>query len=155
MKTKMLVMDVDGTLTDGCIYIGSSGEMMKAFHVRDGYAIAQMLPKEGILPVIITGRSSEIVSQRAKELGVVHLYQGVGDKLKKLQEIARELDICPEEIAYIGDDLNDLDCIHNCGISACPSDAAGEVCEAVDFVCSRPGGRAAVREFVEYLLTLN
>lgn len=147
-KIKMMVMDVDGTLTDGCIYIGDAGEMMKAFHVQDGYGIAQILPKHGIIPVIITGRSSEIVKRRALELNITHLHQGVADKLAKLKEIAESLGAEPAEIAYIGDDLNDLACIHFCGYTACPADAVPEVLEAVDYVCKRSGGRGAVREFI-------
>lgn len=149
MSIKMLVMDVDGTLTDGHIYIGAEGEMMKAFHVQDGYAIAHVLPEKGIVPVIITGRSSKIVERRAAELKIQHLHQGVSDKLSKLREVAGELGIGAEEIAYIGDDLNDLDCIRCCGLTACPADAVPEILNAVDYVCERNGGRGAVREFID------
>ena len=152
MKIKMLVMDVDGTLTDGHIYVGAEGEMMKAFHVQDGYGIAHILPQLGITPVIITGRSSKIVEKRAKELKITHLHQGIGDKLAKLQEVARELDTAAEEIAYIGDDVNDLDCIRWCGCTACPADAVPEVLDNVDYVCRRDGGRGAVREFIDCVI---
>lgn len=149
MSIKMLVMDVDGTLTDGHIYIGAEGEMMKAFHVQDGYAIAHVLPEKGIVPVIITGRSSKIVERRAAELKIQHLHQGVSDKLSKLREVAGELGIGADEIAYIGDDLNDLDCIRYCGLTACPADAVSEILNAVEYVCERNGGRGAVREFID------
>lgn len=152
MKIKMLVMDVDGTLTDGHIYVSAEGEMMKAFHVQDGYAIVHILPEYGITPVIITGRSSKIVEKRAGELKISHLHQGVTDKLSKLKEVAAQLGAAPEEIAYIGDDVNDLDCIRYCGYSACPADAVPEVQEAVDYVCSRDGGRGAVREWIGKLI---
>ena len=152
MKIKMLVMDVDGTLTDGHIYVGAEGEMMKAFHVQDGYGIAHILPKLGITPVIITGRSSWIVEKRAAELKISHLHQGIGDKLSKLREVAAELGATAEEIAYIGDDVNDLDCISWCGCTACPADAVPEVLAAVDYVCKREGGRGAVREFVDSVI---
>ena len=112
MNVKLLVMDVDGTLTDGRIYVGAQGEVMKAFDVRDGYAIAHLLPTRGIVPVIITGRSSEIVAQRAKELKITELYQGVSDKLEKLKTVAAAYGASADEIAYIGDDLNDLPCIN-------------------------------------------
>lgn len=148
---KLLVMDVDGTLTDGCIYMGAEGEAMKAFYAQDGYAIIHILPEKHIVPVIITGRSSKIVQNRAQELNILHLYQGVQDKLPKLREIAGELGVRPEEIAYIGDDENDLDCIRWCGCTACPADAVPRVLEAVDYVCKRSGGRGAVREFIERL----
>lgn len=149
MKIKILVMDVDGTLTDGHIYIGAQGEMMKAFHVQDGYAIAHILPELGITPVIITGRSSEIVERRAAELKITHLYQGVSDKLSQLKAVAAQLGADAAEVAYMGDDVNDLDCIRWCGCSACPADAVPEVLAAVDYVCKRNGGRGALREFVD------
>ena len=152
MKIKMLVMDVDGTLTDGHIYVGAEGEMMKAFHVQDGYGIAHILPRLGITPVIITGRNSRIVEKRAAELKIGHLHQGIGDKLSKLREVAAELGATAEEIAYIGDDVNDLDCIRWCGCTACPADAVPEVLDAVDYVCKREGGRGAVREFVDSVI---
>ena len=145
MKIKMLVMDVDGTLTDGCIYMGPDGEAMKAFHAQDGYGIARLLPKEGIVPVIITGRRSRILENRAAELKITHLHQGVAEKLPKLQEIAGELGVSREEIAYIGDDLNDLECMQYCGYSACPADAVPEIVEAACYVCRRSGGRGACR----------
>ena len=150
-KIKLLVMDVDGTLTDGRIYIGAQGEVMKAFDVRDGYAIANILPRLGITPVIITGRSSAIVEQRAKELKITELYQGVADKLATLKEVAAKFTASADEVAYIGDDLNDLDCIRYCGMTACPADALPEVQKAVDYICSYDGGRGAVREFVDCL----
>lgn len=149
MKIKMLVMDVDGTLTDGHIYVGAEGEVMKAFHVQDGYGIAHILPRFGITPVIITGRTSKIVEKRASELKIAHLHQGVADKLSKLKEVAAALAVAADEIAYIGDDVNDLDCIHYCGLTACPADAVPEVTGSVDYVCQRNGGRGAVREFMD------
>ncbi len=155
MSIKLFVMDVDGTMTDGHIYISASGEMMKAFDVKDGYAIYHMLPAHDIIPVIITGRSSEIVATRAKELKITELYQGVSDKLSVLATVAAKYDATPNQIAYIGDDLNDLDAMSYCGFSACPADAVEEVLQAAKYVCKHNGGRGAVREFVEYLLTLS
>ena len=148
---RMLIMDVDGTLTDGKIYIGPSGEIMKAFDIKDGYAIAHMLPEMGIMPVIITGRQSAIVENRAKELGIKEIHQGTFDKLGTLKEIAQKYDVSPGEIAYIGDDLNDLDCIEYVGCSACPADAADAVKREVDYVCKHPGGQGALREMAERL----
>lgn len=151
MKIKMLVMDVDGTLTDGRIYIGASGEMMKAFDVKDGYGIVH-LKKHGVIPVIITGRESAIVRERAKELGIAELYQGVSDKLKQLKEVAEKFQLSPNEIAYIGDDENDLECIRYCGMTACPHDALDEVKASANYVCRHDGGKGAVREFISYFL---
>jgi len=150
MKIKMLVMDVDGTLTDGKIYMGSDGEVFKAFDVKDGYAIAH-LHEVGIIPVIITGRKSKIVENRAKELNIKEVYQGVSDKVEKLKEVAKDNGVLLEEVAYIGDDLNDLDCMSICGLSACPNDAIDEVTSNVDFKCNKNGGYGAVREFIEYI----
>ena len=151
-KIKLLVMDVDGTLTDGRIYIGAQGEMMKAFDVKDGYAIAQILPQAGVTPVIITGRNSAIVEERAKELHITELYQGVTDKLGKLKAVAKKHAVSSNEIAYIGDDLNDLECIKYCGYTGCPNDAVGEIKAKVSYVCSNNGGRGALRVFVEWFL---
>ena len=151
MKIKMLVMDVDGTLTDGKIYIGENGEVMKAFNVKDGYGIV-MAKKQGILPVIITGRKSKIVKERAKELGIEELYQGIEDKVEVLKEVAERKKILLEEIAYIGDDLNDLDCIKICGLTAAPNDAVCDVVKFVNYTCKCNGGNGAVREFIDYIL---
>ena len=148
MKIKLLVMDVDGTLTDGKIYMGENGEMMKAFNVKDGYAIAHMLPEMEIIPVIITGRKSKIVENRAKELGITELYQGVGDKLVQLKIVAEKYKAAPEEIAYIGDDINDVDGIEYCGVTACPADAVDGVKRKVTYVCKKNSGEGAVREFI-------
>lgn len=144
----MLVMDVDGTLTDGKIYMSGNGEMFKAFDIKDGYSI-YTLNKIGVIPVIITGRSSEIVTQRAKELKIKELHQGVGNKLDKLKEIISRYGITPEEVAYIGDDYNDLDCIKFCGFTGCPHDAEEDIKPYVDYVCSSNCGKGAVREFVK------
>ena len=149
MKIRLLVMDVDGTLTDGRIYMGEKGEVMKAFDVKDGYAIASFLPMMQIVPVIITGRTSKILERRAEELGIVELHQGVGDKLLKLQEIAKEYDVSEDEIAYIGDDINDISCMTYVGFSGCPKDAVEEVKEIADYICCFDGGRGAVRDFIE------
>lgn len=145
---KLLVMDVDGTLTDGCIYCSGQGEMFKAFNVKDGYAIAHILPKIDIVPVIITGRESDIVRYRASELGIKELHQGVADKLSKLIEVAQKYECTYKNIAYIGDDINDISCIEKCGLTACPADSIPEVLEKVDYICKADGGRGAVREFI-------
>lgn len=151
MSIKMLVMDVDGTLTDGAIYMSGQGEVMKAFDIKDGYAIKHILPTLGITPVIITGRKSDIVKRRAAELDIVELYQGVSDKVSVLKEVAEKHSVCAEEIAYIGDDLNDLPAIEFCGLTACPQDAVETVKAMVDHVCRHNGGRGAVREFIDLM----
>lgn len=154
-RIKMLVMDVDGTLTDGSIYMGPNGEEMKVFDVKDGYAIANMLPEMGILPVIITGRKSRIVEQRCAELGIMHLYQGVSNKLETLLRLLEEQNLKLENVAYMGDDFNDLECMKavaaDGGIPACPADAADVVRNICAYVAVHRGGKKAVREFIEQL----
>ncbi|WP_461206114.1 KdsC family phosphatase [Clostridium sp. DL1XJH146] len=151
MMIKMVVLDVDGTLTDGKIYIGSHGEIMKAFNVKDGLGIKKIQTK-GIVPVIITGRNSKIVTERAQELDIKEVHQGVHDKVEKLKQIIEKYGCEFNEIAYIGDDENDLECMKLCGIKGCPADAEGVVKKNADFVCKKDGGNGAVREFIEYLL---
>ena len=150
MKIKLLAMDVDGTLTDGRIYIGPDGEVMKAFDVKDGYGIVRFRQAGGI-PAIITGRQSRIVEQRCRELGITELRQGAADKLGCLMELAAKYQLERDEIAYIGDDLNDLDCIEYAGVSACPGDATETVRSSCSYVCASFGGRGAVREFLDML----
>jgi len=149
---KILVMDVDGTLTDGKIYMGQDGEVFKVFDVKDGYAINEILPKHGITPIIITGRISKIVENRAREIGITLVYQGVKDKLALIKKIAEENTVTMEEIAYIGDDLNDMDCLKACGLGGCPADAVDEIKRNADYITTPPGGSGAVRDFVEFLL---
>ena len=143
-------MDVDGTLTDGTIYISPNGEAMKAFNVKDGYGIVQAR-KKGIIPVIITGRKSQIVEERAKELKITELYQGIEDKLTQLKKVAEKYGVSSEQIAYIGDDLNDLECMEFCGLTGCPADAVEEIQGKVHYVCGHDGGKGAVREFIYYI----
>ena len=152
MSIKLLVMDVDGTLTDGHIYVGDNGEVMKAFNVKDGYAIVKIMPEANIIPVIITGKTSEIVKRRAAELNIEEVYQNVSDKLPLLVTIAEKYGVSSDEVAYIGDDVNDLPCIEWCGLTACPCDAVTEVLHNVDYVCKLAGGRGAVREFCEWII---
>ena len=151
---KCLVMDVDGTLTDGQIYMGCGGELIKSFNIKDGYGIKNILPLYNIIPVIITGRKSEILSLRAQELNISEVYQGITGKKPTLCEVMRRLNLSPDEVAYIGDDLNDLDCMMICGVKGCPADSHMEIKNAADYICSLPGGRGCVREFIEYVINL-
>ena len=148
----MLVMDVDGTLTDGKIYMSANGELMKAFNIKDGYAIAR-LRDYGIEPVIITGRSSEIVKQRCTELKIKELHQGIENKSYMLRDVCEKLHVELGQVAYIGDDLNDLPCMKICGYSACPSDAVVQVKDSVTYVCQAKGGDGAVREFIDHIIS--
>ncbi len=151
---KYLIMDVDGTLTDGKIYMGPNGEAMKAFSVKDGYAINFILKPAGIVPIIITARTSQIVKLRCDELGIEKVYQGNLNKITVLKEIIGEdnLSMC----AYFGDDILDLECIFAIkeagGITGCPSDAVEKVKAAVDYISAREAGTGALREFSEWLV---
>ena len=149
---KVLIMDVDGTMTDGKIYIGNNGELMKAFSSKDGYGLNVLLRKAGIKTAIITGRTSDIVKNRAKEVGVSELYQGITDKPSAMADLLCKMGLTPAEAAYIGDDLNDLECMRLCALSACPNDAHASVKEYADFICEHDGGHGAVRDFIDYIL---
>ena len=147
-----LVMDVDGTLTDGKIYMSNSGEFMKAFNIKDGAGIHDILIPAGIIPVIITGRTSDIVLNRCKELGILEVYQGVKNKIAKLIEVTENLNM----VAYIGDDTNDLPCMQSIknagGFVGCPADAIDKVKAISDFIAPHNGGDGAVRDFIEWLI---
>ena len=149
---KYLVMDVDGTLTDGKIYMGNTGEICKAFNIKDGCGIHDIAIPNGLIPVIITGRESQIVLNRCKELGIQNIYQGVSNKLEKLISITQDF----SEVAYIGDDINDLSCMEAVkeagGIIGCPKDAVEKVLEIADYVAGHNGGDGAVRDFIEWLV---
>lgn len=149
---KYLVMDVDGTLTDGKIYMGAHGEMMKAFNIKDGCGIHDIAIPGSIIPVIITGRTSEIVKKRCGELGIQQVYQGIKNKIEQLNSIADDL----SQVAYIGDDINDLSCMipvkEAGGVVGCPADAVERVKEISDFVALHNGGDGAVRDFIEWII---
>ena len=149
---KLFVMDVDGTLTDGKIYMGEDKEIFKTFDVKDGYAIRNLLPNNNIIPIIITAKETAIVKKRADDLGVHEIYQGVSNKLEVLTIIIEKYGCTFNEVAYIGDDIPDLECLKECGISACPADAVKEIVEEVQFVSMKKGGEGAVREFAEWII---
>ena len=151
MNIKLLVMDVDGTLTDGRIYMGPGGEALKSFNIKDGYGIVHLLPVMGIEPVIITGRKSLILNKRCEELGITRLYQGIKNKIEILNGILDEIGCTYEQVAYIGDDLNDLECMQLAAISGCPADAVPEVKEKVSYISEYNGGAGAVRDFICWL----
>ena len=148
---KLVLLDVDGTLTDGGIYRGNNGEELKRFNVKDGYAIVNA-QKLGIEFGIITGRKSELVEIRAKELKIKYLYQGISEKTVILEEIMKKDGLSKVEIAYMGDDLNDLLIMKQVGLSGTPKDAVDEVIQVADFVSKKNGGSGAVREFIEHIL---
>ncbi len=156
MCIKLFAMDVDGTLTDGKIYMSEKGEICKAFNIKDGCGIHDILIPSGIIPVIITGRKSIIVENRCRELDINELYQGIHNKLQCLKEILRKYDMTLEQVAYIGDDINDIQCMSavkmHGGIVGCPADAVEAVKSIADFIGAHNGGDGAVRDFIEYIV---
>ena len=148
---KLIVLDVDGCMTDGRIVYTNEGDELKFFNVKDGFAIVNWI-RLGRDVAIITGRRSKIVENRARELGIPHLFQGVKDKLQKLEELCETLGITLDEVAMIGDDLNDYKILAHCAISFVPNDANFRVVEIADVVLSQKGGEGAVREMIELLI---
>jgi 3-deoxy-D-manno-octulosonate 8-phosphate phosphatase (KDO 8-P phosphatase) len=149
---KLLVLDVDGTMTDGKITYTNNGDELKSFDVKDGMAIALWTKKLNKKVAIITGRESAIVQKRAKELGVTHLYQKVHNKDEILQNILNEESLTWDEVAGIGDDLNDYKMLQKVGLSFCVADAVEDIKSSVNVVCSSNGGEGAIREMIEYIL---
>lgn len=151
-------MDVDGTLTDGKIYISDTGEILKVFSVKDGYGINIILKEHGIVPIVITGRSSRITANRCEEIGIDMYFQNIDDKFTKMLEILKEKNINFNEVAYIGDDLNDYECMkyisENGGIVGCPNDAVDEIKEISEYISKNNGGSGAVRDFIEWLVKM-
>ncbi len=150
-RIRLLVLDVDGVLTDGVLVYGASGEEIKRFHVRDGLAM-QQARRAGVEVAIVSGRASAAVTRRMSELGVVEVHQGVGDKGALLRGLLARLGVSAAETAVMGDDLPDLPLMRMAGIAMAPVDAAPEVRQAAHWVSRAAGGHGAVREAVEWLL---
>lgn len=148
---KLLLLDVDGVMTDGRIIFDDQGRELKAFDVKDGHGL-KLVQRAGIKVGIITGRQSEVVVRRAAELGIDLVYQGAKEKLVPFRQILSDLELSPQEVAYVGDDLVDLPILLQVGFSATVADAVAEVRSRVDLVTDRAGGRSAVREICDYLL---
>lgn len=151
-KIKCVILDVDGVLTDGGIYVASDGsELFKPFFARDGLAITRAR-KVGLNTAIITGRASPIVVNRAKELRIDLVYQGSLDKREAYADIKAKTGLSDEEIAYIGDDIVDLPILRQVGLPCAVGDAVPEVKEIAQIIATQPGGRGAVREIYEIIL---
>jgi len=148
---RLLILDVDGVLTDGSIVYSDVGEELKRFHVRDGSGL-KLWALAGMRTAFLSGRSSAAVSRRASELGVTVVLQGRSDKLEALQEILAATGCTASEVCAIGDDLQDLPLLHAVGVAAAVADACLEVRTMADIVTATPGGRGAARELVEWLL---
>lgn len=148
---KMLVLDVDGVLTDGRLYYGNKGEELKAFNIKDGLGI-KLLRDSGVKIAIITGRKSHIVDRRAQELGIEDITQGREDKRTALVELCERHALSPTDCAYMGDDLPDLSAISAAGLGMTVANAATAVREAADWCSVNEGGNGAVREACEFIL---
>ena len=148
---RLAIFDVDGVLTDGTIYMGSTGEAFKAFNVADGHGI-KMLQAAGVAVAIISGRSSEAVARRAEELAIAHLVQGSKDKVADFERVIQGLGLGREACAFVGDDLPDLAVMRACGFAVAVANAAEELKAHAHYVTKASGGRGAVREFCELVL---
>lgn len=148
---KLICLDVDGTMTDGSIYIGTDGEIFKGFNVKDGMGI-QLAMQAGVQFAIITGRESDIVSERAKELGITSVYQKCGNKDDVIRTLKRQHQLAKEEIAYIGDDVNDVVVRDEVGLFVVVGDAHPKAKQAADIILNSGGGKGAIREFIDEVI---
>ena len=150
-RIKMILTDVDGTLTDGTLAVLPDGEEIKTYHVRDGLGVL-LAQITGLRTGIITGKTSRGLEKRAERLKIAELHQGVIDKRPVFEDIARRNALRPEEIAYIGDDLGDLEVMRRAGLAGAVADAHPVIRRHAHYVCRKAGGRGAFREFVEFII---
>jgi 3-deoxy-D-manno-octulosonate 8-phosphate phosphatase (KDO 8-P phosphatase) len=150
-RVRLVILDVDGVLTDGRLYYGADGESLKVFDVRDGHGI-KMLAEHGIATALLSARDSPIVSRRAQELGVERVLQGRGDKAAGFRELLRATGVGADAAAFVGDDLPDLPVLRAAGFAATVDDARDEVKAVAHWIAPRPGGHAAVRAVAEFIL---
>lgn len=150
-KIKLLLLDVDGVLTDGKLYFGNNGEEFKAFSILDGHGI-KMLQNSGVKVGIVTGRESQLVSNRARELGVEILLQNCGDKKQAVQQIAKDLQLAPAQIAFMGDDYPDLPAMRSVGLALTVANAHPVVVSHAHWQSNKAGGAGAVRDACDWLM---
>jgi len=151
LRIKMIIMDVDGTLTDGTLLILPDGEELKSYNVKDGTGIL-LARVAGLKTGIITGKISKSLEKRAEKLKIDEMYQGILDKKKVLSKILEKNNLDSDQIAYIGDDLGDLEVIKSVGLAGAVADAHPEIKKHSHFICRKVGGKGAVREFIEFIL---
>ena len=149
MKIKLLILDVDGTMTNGQIHVSAQGELFKSFNAKDGHGIRAAIQEGVEVAIISTSNSRDIIGARMQMLGISRYYAGPQDKLEVLQSWMQELSVDKESIAFIGDDLNDKTIMAYVGMAACPQDAVEEIKLLVDVVLSKKGGEGCVREFID------
>jgi len=148
---RLLVLDVDGVLTNGRLYYGANGDELRAFHIHDGLGL-KMLRATGVEVAIVTGRTSRAVELRAENLGVPHVFQGVGDKLAVFEQLRKQLTLPAEAVAAMGDDLPDLPVLRRCGLAACVPEAPALVRSHSHYIAEKTGGAGAVRELCELVM---
>ena len=150
-RIRLFVTDVDGVLTDAGMYYAESGDEWKKFNARDGMGL-KLLQRAGIITAIVTQERTKLVARRAEKLAIPELHQGVLDKLSLVREIAARHELALSQVAYIGDDVNDLETLKEVGFSATPADGMPQIIAVVDYVCQKKGGEGAVREIIEMIL---
>ena len=150
-QIRLFATDVDGVLTDAGMYYSESGDEWKKFNTRDGMGI-KLLQRAGIITAIVTQERTKLVARRAEKLAIPELHQGAMDKLTVIREMAARHGLSLKQVAYIGDDVNDLEALKAVGFSASPADGLPEIVAAVDYVCQKKGGEGAVREIIEMIL---
>lgn len=153
-KIKIFITDCDGCLTDGGMYYDEKGNELKKFNAKDGMGF-KLLRENGIITGIITGEKTKIVENRAKKIKIEELHQGAINKIEVLKDILDRRNLNIEEVAYVGDDINDLEIIKECGISFAPNDAIDQVLNSVSVKLKRKGGHGAVREAIDYIINYN
>jgi 3-deoxy-D-manno-octulosonate 8-phosphate phosphatase (KDO 8-P phosphatase) len=150
---KAFIFDVDGVLTDGSVLALASGEQVRSFNIKDGFAIRHAIQK-GYRVAIISARQEEGVRKRLLSLDVEDIYLGVGNKQEAFTRFMQQYGLQPAEIAYMGDDIPDLAVMQQCGVAACPEDAAPDVIWVANYISSKAGGKGAVRELIEAVLKM-
>lgn len=150
-RVRLFATDVDGVLTDAGMYYSESGDELKKFNTRDGMGI-RLLQRAGLITALVTQERTTLVSRRGEKLAIPEVHQGVVDKLSVLREMAARHGLTLQEVAYMGDDVNDLAALRAVGFSASPADGVPKVRQAVDYVCRARGGEGAVREVAELIL---
>src|SRR5262245_61486469 len=150
-QIRLFATDVDGVLTDAGMYYSETGDEWKKFNTRDGMGI-KLLQRAGIITAIVTQERTKLVARRAEKLAIPELHQGVMDKLAVICEMAARHGLTLSQVAYIGDDINDLEALKAVGFSASPADGMPQVSAVVDYVCQKKGGEGAVREIIELIL---
>ena len=154
-KIKLVLTDCDGVLTDTGVYYSDRGEVMKRFSIRDGMGVERLRKLVNIVTGIVTGELSGSIKKRAEKLKIEELHLGAKDKISVLNDILKRKNLKAENIAFIGDDMNDLEVMKLVGLAGCPADAMNEVIKISDYVCKKIGGNGAFREFAELIIKQN